>query len=184
MECFTHAWDVCKWQRNLWRTDGQAGSEHYLRWVHSVAQLILNPQTANTWGKEAYELERFRTARPNRWTRRYRVCVHPAGQHLDGAVGVRWGDAEVKHWRNLEAEEFDAAEHARERAEHASVEEGLHAVRVPQELAAVDDILELGSLPLPRRQLCPVSLLPSPERSEGLGPWGTTLQRWGAERHA
>ena len=99
--------------------------------------------------------------------------AYPARQHLDGAVGARRGDAELEHRRDLESQEPDAAERARERAgpgprrrealERAGVEEGLHSVRVPHELADVtarDTGRELDPFPLLRRPPRPPSLPP------------------------
>ena len=96
--------------------------------------------------------------------------TYPARQHLDGAVGARRGDPELEHRRDLESQEPDAAERARERAgpgprrrealERAGVEEGRHAVGVPQELADVaagDAGREPDPLPPPRRQPRPPS---------------------------
>ena len=98
--------------------------------------------------------------------------AYPARQHLDGAVGARRGDPELEHRRDLEAQEPDAAKPAREREragpgprrrealERAGVEEGLHTVGVPQELAYVaagDAVREPDALPPPRRQPRPPS---------------------------
>jgi hypothetical protein len=110
-------------------------------------------------------------------SRRIRTCglrasarMYPAREHLDRAVSAGRNDTEVEHRRELEAQEPDAAERARERAgpgpsrrealERAGVQEGLHASGVPQERAdavAGDPVRQPDALTPARQQPGPPS---------------------------